>query len=86
MADVNQNFESLSNTGRFMCAVSYAQKNPEVKLQDDCTDVVHYRGGHIIQLLKSGEFMVNESFSSRSLDEAETYLFSPAINKKMNDS
>jgi hypothetical protein len=34
-----------------------------------------YIGGHIIQVLESGEFMVDEEFKSRSLDEAEGWLY-----------
>jgi hypothetical protein len=50
------------------------------KLLDDCTDVVQYEGGAYIQVLKSGIFYLDESFSSRSLDEAEVKLLEK-INK-----
>lgn len=79
-------FDRFSNSGRFINAVSYVEKNPQAKVSNLCTDVIMYHDGHFIQLLKSGMFMVNESFVSRSLDEAETFLFTTVINKKMNDS
>jgi len=86
MQEAKSKFSAFSDTGRFMSAVCYAEKNPDSKIDEDCTDVVHYSGGYFIQLMDSGIFKVNESFSSRSLDEAETYLFKEIINKKMIDS
>ena len=67
--------ENFSSTGRFTGRDAYLEKNPEVILHEDCTDVVQYIGGHIIQVLKSGQFMVDEGFKSISLDEAEGWLF-----------
>lgn len=67
--------ENFSSTGRFTGREAYLEKNPEVELHEDCTDVVQYIGGHIIQVLKSGQFMVDEGFKSISLDEAEGWLF-----------
>jgi hypothetical protein len=40
-----------------------------------------YIGGHIIQVLKSAQFMVDEGFKSISLDEAEGWLFVKKISK-----
>ena len=73
--------EDFSNTGRFTGRASYLDKNPEVELHEDCTDVVQYIGGHIIQVLKSGQFMVDEGFRSISLDESEGWLYVKKINK-----
>jgi hypothetical protein len=73
--------EDFSNTGRFTGRVAYLDKNPEVELHEDCTDVVQYIGGHIIQVLKSGQFMVDEGFRSISLDESEGWLYVKKINK-----
>lgn len=70
-----EKLESFSSTGRFTSRDAYLDKNPDTILHDKCTDVVEYMGGHIIQVLESGEFMVDEEFKSRSLDEAETDLF-----------
>ena len=72
--DLSQ-LEAFSTTGRFTSREAYLEKNPEAILHDKCTDVVLYIGGHIIQVLESGEFMVDEEFKSRSLDEAETQLY-----------
>jgi hypothetical protein len=73
--------EDFSNTGRFTGRTAYLDKNPEVELHEDCTDVVQYIGGHIIQVLKSGQFMVDEGFRSISLDESEGWLYVKKINK-----
>jgi hypothetical protein len=67
--------ENFSSTGRFTGREAYLEKNPDAILHADCTDVVQYIGGHIIQVLKSGDFMVDENFKSISLDEAEGWLF-----------
>lgn len=70
-----ENLESFSSTGRFTSREAHLDKNPDAILHKDCTDVVEYIGGHIIQVLASGEFMVDEEFKSRSLDESEVQLF-----------
>jgi len=70
-----ENLESFSSTGRFTSRQAYLEKNPDAILHEKCTDVVMYIGGHIIEVLESGEFMVDEEFKSRSLDEAETQLY-----------
>lgn len=67
-------------SGRFICKEVFLDKNPNEKLRNDCTDVVHYIGGAYIQVLKSGEFYLDETFSSRSLDEVEIKLLEK-INK-----
>jgi len=59
----------------------FHEKNPDAILHKDCTDVVMYIGGHIIQVLKSAQFMVDEGFKSISLDEAEGWLFIKKISK-----
>jgi len=70
-----KNLESFSSTGRFTSRQAYLEKNPDAILHEKCTDVVMYIGGHIIEVLESGEFMVDEEFKSRSLDEAEVQLY-----------
>lgn len=72
--------EKFIDSGRFTRRMSFLDKNPMEKLLDDCTDVVQYEGGAYIQVLKSGIFYLDESFSSRSLDEAEVKLLEK-INK-----
>jgi hypothetical protein len=67
--------EEFSTTGRFTSREAYLDKNPDAVLHTQCTDDVQYIDGHIIQVLESGKFMVDEEFSSRSLDEAEVQLF-----------
>ena len=72
--------EKFIDIGRFMCRDLFIDKNPNEQLLDDCTDVVQYEGGAYIQVLNSGIFYLDESFSSRSLDEVEVKLLEK-INK-----
>ena len=75
--------QDFINSGRFVCRSAYIEKKTGKVLKDDCTDVVEYFGGHIIQVLKSGEFYVDESYSSDSLDKSEIILWEN-INKQLN--
>lgn len=67
--------EKIIDSGRFIPKMVFLDKNPNEKLHKECTDVVHYVGGKYIQVLKSGVFYLDETFSSRSLDEVEVKLF-----------
>jgi hypothetical protein len=81
LALINFNqMEKFVNSGRFICKESYLEKNPTEKLLKECTDVVEYIDGSYIQVLESGEFYVDSTFKSRSLDEAEIKLWEK-INK-----
>jgi hypothetical protein len=68
----------IIDSGRFIPRNAFLKNNPNEVLHNDCTDVVLYYDGSFIQLLKTGEFYVNENLSSKSLDEAESML----IDKK----
>jgi hypothetical protein len=72
--------DKLIDTGRFIGRESFLEKNPTKKLLNECTDVVSYGNGSYIQVLKSGEFYIDDTFKSRSLDEAEIILLEK-INK-----
>jgi len=72
--------EKFIDSGRFTRRIAFLDKNPNEQLLEDCTDVVQYSGGAYIQVLKSGVFYLDESFSSRSLDEVEVKLLEK-INK-----
>ena len=72
--------DKFIDSGRFTRRMAFLDKNPNEQLLDDCTDVVQYEGGAYIQVLKSGVFYLDESFSSRSLDEVEVKLLEK-INK-----
>ena len=73
--------EEFCDRGRFTSRESYLDKNPDAILHTQCTDIVQYIDGHIIQVLESGLFMVDEQFSSRSLDEAEVQLYRKNMSK-----
>lgn len=75
-------------TGRFMPASKFAAENPKVKLHADCTDVVTYAGGHYIQVVKGGEYLVKGDFSEHTvffgtatLSEAEDKLWKEFFEK-----
>lgn len=76
--------EKFINSGRFICRESFLDKNPNETLLKQCTDVVEYNNGSYIQLLDTGEFYLDETFKSRSLDEVEVKLLKK-INKQLND-
>jgi hypothetical protein len=67
--------EKFISSGRFICKEAFLDKNPDEKLLKSCTDVVEYINGAYIQVLESGEFYVDDTFKSRSLDEAEIKLW-----------
>lgn len=72
--------EKFINSGRFICRESFLDKNPNEVLLKQCTDVVEYNDGSYIQVLETGEFYLDETFKSRSLDEVEVKLWEK-INK-----
>jgi hypothetical protein len=74
-------FEEFSDRGRFTSREAYLEKNPDAILHNQCTDVIQYVDGCIIQSLDSGFFMVDDKYGSRSLDEAEVQLFRKYISK-----
>jgi len=75
-------------TGRFMDAQKFTAERPDVKLHADCTDVVVYAGGHYIQSIKTGEYLVRGDFSEHTvffgtatLSEAEDKLWEEYFKK-----
>ena len=81
MSSQDNQIKSFSETGRFQRAASFLEKHPDAVLKEECTDVVHYVGGHFIQVLNGGVFYVDETFQSKSLDEAEVKLIQKIKNK-----
>lgn len=63
------------SSGHFVCRDSFLEKNADVILHPDCTDVVEYKNGAFIQLLKSGLFYLEDDLSSKVLDEVEDRLW-----------
>ena len=74
----------VSDSGRFVCKKTFLLSNPDAKTLQHCTDVVHYSNGQFIQVLRSGLFYVDETFSSRDLDECEQILMKKTA--LMNDN
>ena len=63
------------NSGHFVYRESFLEKNANTKLHPDCTDVVEYSGGAYIQLLKSGQFYLEDNTLDKSLDVVEGQLW-----------
>lgn len=63
------------NSGHFVYRNSFLEKNPNTNLHTDCTDVVEYSGGVYIQLLKSGQFYLEDNTLDKSLDVVESLLW-----------
>ncbi len=62
----------------------YAGESPE--LNSTCTDVIRYAGGHYIQMLRSGKYLVNyiggvRGKRSEKLEEIEQLIFNNYYNE-----
>lgn len=68
-------FDEWQDSGRFVDRKSFEAFNPDENLHVDCTDIVMYYGGVYIQVLKSGEFLIEANISNKSLDAIEKILW-----------
>ncbi len=64
------NLEDWRLTGRFTPANEYLIRNSNVKLKNNCLEVIEYVGEVIIEVLKTNDF-VFEDTKSKVLDEVE---------------
>lgn len=85
-------YEDFRESGRFTPMEVYKSKNKKAKLHKDCTEVVTYFGGFIIQALKSGVFFFEYTkekhditIEHRTLDVVEAVLWTLVANKKINN-
>lgn len=77
----------FSNTGRFCPRNFFLSNNPDVKLHDDCTDVVVYLGGFFIEALKGNTFLAEADglkLTSKSLDNIEAMVWDVEAEKFFN--
>lgn len=74
------NKESFLSTGLIMNIKDYMQANPQAKLHIDTFDVLVYKDGHTIEMLKTGEFMYNNQ-RSKSIEEVEEILWKDIAEK-----
>lgn len=83
-----KDFIEFVDTGKFITRKDFLSKRPKEVLLKDCIDLVHYEGGHYIQVLNDGTFYLDELNQSKELEEVEitlhTRLIKPKENKKMN--
>jgi hypothetical protein len=73
MQDGEMSFELFINTGRITPRELFLNYNPKSRLKPDCMDVVRYVGGFYIQILKTGEFLLEISDADQS-DEMNTII------------
>jgi hypothetical protein len=92
MQDGDMSFELFINTGRRTPRELFAHYNPKARLRPDCKDVVKYVGGFYIQILKTGEFLLeindadqsdemNSIIQDKSLDVVEEELWHRVARK-----
>jgi hypothetical protein len=92
MQDGDMGLELFINTGRITPRELFVHYNPKVRLRPDCKDVVRYVGGFYIQILKTGEFLLeindadqsdemNSIIQNKSLDEVEEELWHRVARK-----
>lgn len=71
-----KNFNDFCKSGKFTNRKVFVEKNPDYKLNDNCTDIVCYIDGTFIQLLSNGVFYFNDENRSSSLEKVEWAVFS----------
>lgn len=74
-------FDEWKESGRFIGRDTFSDENPKENLHVDCTDIVEYYGCVHIQVLKGGEFYIEPTKSSKSLDEVEEMLWNNEYEK-----
>ena len=77
-----KDFNEFVDTGKFIPRKDFLLKRPNEVLLNDCADLVHYEGGHYIQVLKDGTFYLDELNQSKELDEVELVLYSRKIENE----
>jgi hypothetical protein len=70
------------DSGRFIGVDDYMKDNADAILHVDCTDVVEYMGGGIIQVLKNGEYFIDAEIKSDKLPDMEEVLWH-SVNEKL---
>jgi hypothetical protein len=73
MEESNPSFELFVNTGRITPRELFVHYHPKVRLMPDCLDVVRYVGGFYIQILKTGEFLLEINDADQS-DEMNSII------------
>jgi hypothetical protein len=92
MQDGEMSLELFINTGRITPRELFIRYNPKARLRPDCMDVVRYVGGFYIQILKTGEFLLeindadqsdemNSIIKDKSLDMVEEELWHRVARK-----
>lgn len=80
-----KDFIEFVDSGKFITRKDFLTKRPNEALLNDCTDLVHYKGGHYIQVLKDDTFYLDELNKSKELDEVELVLYSRKIENENQD-
>lgn len=74
-------FSDWQLSGKFIPTESFKKECPDVKLDDNCTDVILYYGDIFIQVLKSDNFYVSPGFVSNDIKSSEKELWDRNLKK-----
>jgi len=80
-------YEAFVKTGRFTPVGVYLSAHPKAKVHPDCTDVIVYNYGYVIQALKTNEFYFKRGkrdVRHRTLDSTESALWYLFVEKVIN--
>lgn len=66
--------ETFINSGRITDLKTFLNLRPKENLHTDCTDVVLYKDGHYIQMLKSGWYFY-DGYQHQTLEAMEELLW-----------
>jgi len=73
MQDGEMSFDLFINTGRITPRELFVHYNPSARLRPDCRDVVRYVGGFYIQILITGDFLLEINDAEQS-DEMNSII------------
>lgn len=76
----NLDIYDFNQTGTIMTREDYQSYHHHISLHKKCTDVIRYIGGHYIQMLSDGNYLIQYDTSkrgkrSKDLKKLEQYLF-----------
>jgi len=75
--------DELINTGRITDLKTFLNLRPKENLHVDCTDIVLYKDGHYIQMLKSGWYFF-DGYQHATLEAMEELMWKKFYNNSTN--
>ena len=81
--DLNkQELTDFIDSGRFIPRKDFLEKRPDEILQENCSDLIQYKGGYFIQFLNDGTFFLDDQNQSKELEEIELVLHTRIFKQK----